>query len=101
MELKAGNKGREYKIEAIFDCMVYARKSKSGHSLELYYLISWKGYLKEKNTYKLALTIQYPRKLISSFYKNHTDKLTAIFEAINTILLMAKQIIKIATRKLK
>ena len=45
----SNNKGGEYKIEAIRDSVVYARESAS-HLPELYYLVSWKAYLEEKNT---------------------------------------------------
>ena len=34
------NKSREYKVEAIWDSVVYARKSESGHLSGLYYLVS-------------------------------------------------------------
>ena len=40
---------KEYKIEAIWDSIVNARDSKSGHLLGLDDLISWKRYLKEEN----------------------------------------------------
>lgn len=45
-----GNRGsKKYEVEIIRDSVVYARETKS-HLLGLYYLISWKGYLKEENT---------------------------------------------------
>ena len=44
------NKRSKYKVKAIFDSAVYARELKSGHLLELYYLVSWKNYLDEENT---------------------------------------------------
>ncbi len=41
----------EYKVEAIRDGVVYAKKSDSGHHLlGFYYLVLWKGYPKEENT---------------------------------------------------
>ena len=48
-EFDPGN-NKEYKVEAIQDSTVYVRKSKSGHLPGLYYLVSWRGYLEEKNT---------------------------------------------------
>ena len=40
-KLDAGdNKGSEYKMEAICNNAVYAKESKSGHLLGLYYLVS-------------------------------------------------------------
>ena len=48
-ELDIGDSG-EYKMEAIWDSVVYARKSKSGYLPRLYYLVFWKRYSEEKNT---------------------------------------------------
>ena len=56
LELEAGDNS-EYKVEAIWDSAVYTRKSKAGHLLGLYYLISWKGYPKEKNTWEPASAV--------------------------------------------
>ena len=50
-ELDAGNKdSKEYKVEVIWNSAVYANKSESGHLLDLYYLVAWKGYPKKENT---------------------------------------------------
>ena len=49
-ELDVGDNNGEYKVEAIWDSVVYARESKSGHLPGLYYLVFWKGYLEEENT---------------------------------------------------
>lgn len=48
LEFETDN-NKEYKIKAIQDIAVYAKKA-NGHSLELYYLVVWKNYLKEENT---------------------------------------------------
>ena len=99
-ELDAGDdKGGKYKVEAICNSAVYAKESESGHFLGLYYLISWKGYLKEENTWEPYLAVQYPRKLIRLFYKDHFDKSTVIFEAIDTVLPMAKPTVKPTKQK--
>ena len=50
-ELDAGNKSGEYKVEAIRDSVVYARESEASHLSGLYYLLLWKRYLEEKNTW--------------------------------------------------
>lgn len=42
------NSGK-YKVEAIWDSMIYARELE-GHLLGLYYLVLWKGYYEKKNT---------------------------------------------------
>ena len=43
-KFELGNDNKEYKVEAIWDSAVYARKSESDHLSGLYYLVSWKGY---------------------------------------------------------
>lgn len=49
---------------------------------------------RKKNTLKPVLAIQYFKKLIRLFYKNHFDKSTISFEIINITLLIAKLTIK-------
>ena len=44
------NDSGKYKVEAIWDSVVYAREFKSGHPSGFYYLASWERYLEEKNT---------------------------------------------------
>ena len=65
-ELDAGEDSGEYEVEAIRDSAVYARES-AGHLPGLYYLVSWKGYPEEENTWEPASAVQHLRKLISSF----------------------------------
>ena len=66
-ELDAGDNSGEYKVKTIQDSAVYARESKSDHLPGLYYLVSWKRYPEEENTWEPASAVQYLRKLISSF----------------------------------
>ena len=85
IEFNAGDEeSGEYKVEAIWDCAVSTRESKSGHLPNLYYLVPWKRYSKEKNTEEPASVVQQLKKLIISFYKDHPDKPTAISPTINT-----------------
>ena len=56
--------------------------------------MSKKRYLKEKNNWKPALAIQYLRKHISLFYKDHSDMPTATFLAIDIASLMARLTVK-------
>ena len=94
-ELDAGdNEGNEYKIEAICNSAVYVRESETGYLSEFYYLVSWKGYSEEENTWKPTSAVQQLRKLISSFHKDHPDKPTATFKAIDTASPMANPTIK-------
>ena len=98
-ELDAGdNESGVYGVEAICDSAVYVRESGSGHLPRLYYLVFWKGYPEEKNTWEPYSVVQHLGKLISSFYKDHLDKPTATFEAIDTALSMARPTIKPAAK---
>ena len=90
VELDAGDKNGKYKVEAIWDSEVYARESESGHLLGLYYLVLWKGYLEEENTWEPASAVQHLKKLISLFHKNHPDKPTVTFLTIDTAPPMAR-----------
>ena len=92
------NKSREYEVEAIRDSTVYARESESGYLSSFYYLVSWKGYPEEENTWKPASAVQYLRKLISSFHKDHSDKLTATSPAIDTAPPMARLTIRLTVK---
>ena len=49
LKLNTGNNSKEYKIDAIWDNAVYAKKWE-GYLSGLYYLVPYKSYLKEKNT---------------------------------------------------
>ena len=60
-ELDAGDNSGEYEVETIRDSAVYARESESGHLPGLYYLVSWKGYPEEENTWEPASVVQYLR----------------------------------------
>ena len=85
---------KEYEVEAIRDSAVYARESESGHLSGLYYLVFWKGYLEEENTWEPASAVQHLRKLINSFHKDHPDKLTATFPAIDIASPMANPTVR-------
>ena len=58
MEFNASDDdGGEYKVEVIWDSAVYIRESELGHLPGLYYLVSWKGYSKEENTWEPASVV--------------------------------------------
>ena len=81
-------------MEAIWNNVVYARELESGYLPSLYYLVSWKGYLEEENIWEPVSAVWYLRKLINLFHKDHPDKLTAIFPAINTASSIARLTIR-------
>ena len=57
-ELDTGdNEGREYKVKAIRDEAIYAKKSKLSHIPRFYYLVSEKGYPEEENTWEPTLAV--------------------------------------------
>ena len=56
-EFEAGN-NKEYEIEGIQDSAIYARES-VGQLPGLYYLVLWKDYPEEENTWEPALAIQH------------------------------------------
>ena len=92
-ELDAGDE-EKYKVKAIWDSAVYAKESELGYLLGLYYLVSWKGYPKEENTWEPASAVQHLRKLISSFHKDHFDKPMVTSPTIDTTPPMARLTVK-------
>ena len=58
IEFDAGDyENGKYEVEAIRDSAIYARESKLGHLLGLYYLVLWKRYLEEENTWESASAV--------------------------------------------
>lgn len=49
LELDKDN-NKKYKLKAIHDSEIYAKKLDSSHLLGFYNLVFWKSYLKEKKT---------------------------------------------------
>ena len=82
-EFKAGN-DEEYEVKGIRDSAVYAKKSVAGQIPNLYYMISWKSYPKEKNTWEPASAVQHLRKLLSTFHKNNPNEPMATSLSVNT-----------------
>ena len=57
-ELDTGNDNSgEYEVVAIRDSAVYAQKSELGQLPGLYYLVFWKSYLEEENTWEPYLAV--------------------------------------------
>ena len=89
LEFKAG-KDKEYEVNGIWDSAVYAKESTTGQLLGLYYLVLWKGYPKEENTWEPVSAIQHLWRLVIAYHKNNPKKPTVTFFSVDTALLMAK-----------
>lgn len=48
LEFKVNN-NEEYEVKNILDSAVYVKELEASHLPRLYYLVSWKGYLEEKD----------------------------------------------------
>lgn len=93
LEFEAGN-SKEYEVKAIRNSTVYEKMLESGQQPKLHYLILWRGYPKEENTWKLSLRDQHFWKMISSFQKNHRDKPITTFSTVITASPMATPLSK-------
>ena len=89
IEFEAGG-DKKYKVEAIIDNAVYGQQANNNQMLGLYYLVLWKGYSEEENTWKPSLAVIHLRKLISTFYKRHSEKPIAIFLLLDSAPPIAK-----------
>lgn len=59
--------------------MIYAKESKADHLPRFYYLVLWKSYSKEKNTWEPASSVQHFQKVVGNFFKDNPDQPTATF----------------------
>ena len=84
---------KEYEVEAIQNSVVYAKEA-DGYLLGLYYLVTWKGYPEEENTWKPSLTVMHFRKMVSTFYRDHLEKLTATSVLLDSAPPMARLTVK-------
>ncbi len=80
---------KEYEVEAIIDSAVYDLQA-NDQIPSLYYIVLWKGYLEEENTWEPSSTVIHLRKLISTFYKEHLEKPTVTSLPLDSALPMAR-----------
>ncbi len=90
-KFEAGD-NKEYEVEAIIDSAVYG-KQVNDQMPGFYYLVLWKGYPEEKNTWKPLSAVMHLRKLISTFHKEHPEKPTATSPALDSASPMVRPII--------
>ena len=96
-EFEPGN-DKEYKVEAIRDSAAYT-KAVDGHLPGLYYMVTWKGYPKEKSSWEPSSTVMHLWKMVSTFYKKHLEKPTATLAPLNSAPPMAKPTIQLSTKQ--
>ncbi len=89
LEFEAGG-DKEYEVEVIFDSTVYGQQANSNQMPGLYYLILWKGYPEEENTWEPSSTVIHLQKLISTFHKEHPKKPTVTSPPLDSAPPMAR-----------
>ena len=89
LEFEAGNH-KKYEVDGIRDSAVYAKESATGQLPGLYYLVLWKGYPEEENTWELASAIQHLWRLVTAYHKDNPEKPTATSDPVDTAPPMAR-----------
>ena len=92
------NDDEEYKVKGIRDSAVYVKASEAGQLLGLYYLVSWKNYPEEKDTWKPISAVQYLQKLLIKFHYKNLNKPIAMSHSVDIASSMAKPTIKLFTK---
>ncbi len=87
-EFEVGD-NKEYEIEVIIDSAIYGQQA-NNQIPSLYYLVSWKSYLEEENTWEPSSIVIHLWKLISTFHKEHPEKPTATSLPLDSALRMAR-----------
>ena len=91
-KFKIGN-NEEYEVDSIWDSTVYAKKLIKNQLPGLYYLILWKSYSEEENTWEPASAIQHLWRLTITYHKNNSKKLIVTSLPIDMALQIAKPIV--------
>ena len=84
---------KEYEVKAYQDNAIYAMEA-DGYLPRLYYLVAWKSYPKEKNTWEFSLTVMHLRKIVSTFYRDYPKKPRVTSVLLDSALPMARPIVK-------
>ena len=89
---------KEYEGEAIQDSVIYATEA-DRHLPRLYYLVAWKGYPKEENTWEFSSAIMHLQKIVNIFYRDYPKKPTATSVPLDFAPPMAKPTIQLFTKR--
>ena len=89
---------KEYEVEAIRGSAVYAKEADE-HLPGLYYLVAWKGYPEEENTWEPSSADMHLRKMVSTFHKDHPEKPTATSAPLDSAPPMAKPTIQLSAKQ--
>ncbi len=88
LEFEAGG-NKEYEVEAIINSVVYGQQA-NNQMPGLYYLVLWKNYPEEENTWEPSSVVIHLWKLISTFHKKHPKKPTPTSPPLDSAPPMAR-----------
>ena len=95
-EFEAGD-NKKYEVEGIQNSVVYARES-ARQLPGLYYLVLWKSYPEEENTWEPASAIQHLQRLVTAYHKNNPKKPTTTSVLVDTAPPIARPTASLMTR---
>ena len=84
----------EYKVEGIWNSVVYAMESEAGHLPRLYYLVYWKSYPEEESTWEPTSAMHHLQKLLSKFHRENPTKPTATSLPVDSALPITRPTVK-------
>ena len=85
---------KKYEIKVIIDSMMFNQQANNNQMPGFYYLVLWKNYPEEENTWEPLSAVIYLRKLINTFYKKHPKKPTATFPPLGSVPPITKPTIR-------
>ena len=88
-KFEAGD-NKEYEVDGIWDSTVYTKESAIRQLPRHYYMVLWKSYPKEENTWEPASAIQQLWRLVTAYHKDNPEKPTATSASVDTAPPMAK-----------